>query len=383
MEACAAVEREVDKFMSKLTSFQQSVNKHSLQCSHSLQSCRVNALNEDQSRVLEDVAKMKAAAQAIVNEHKELHASISKIGKAVDKNFIAPDESLMEVDFMQDPQKKQLVHQVLCDYLLRQGQLDTVRNLIIESELPIRAEQMDLFDRVCAVIAALKQKDIQPAWSFVQEFRFQLSSVDSSLEFYLLKLQFTQLINSGKKFEALSLSSNFSKFTNKHTPEIQKLMGALIYSSSNNQQTCITGSLSGKDVYEELIELLTTDLCSMLGLSRSNQSHLATCVEAGCQFLPSLINLKQIMTQGKVGNLWNVKEELPIEINLKLCKYHSLVACPILRQPTTESNPAMRLFCGHIISQEALHKISSSHSKMKCPYCPVEQNAKSALVVNF
>lgn len=50
-----------------------------------------------------------------------------------------------------------------------------------------------------------------------------------------------------------------------------------------------------------------------------------------------------------------------IEIDLgPSSRYHSIFACPILRQQSTESNPPMRLTCGHVISRDALNKLTTS-----------------------
>ncbi|MEQ2202364.1 E3 ubiquitin-protein transferase rmnd5b [Xenoophorus captivus] len=50
-----------------------------------------------------------------------------------------------------------------------------------------------------------------------------------------------------------------------------------------------------------------------------------------------------------------------IEIDLgKKCWYHSVFACPILRQQTSESNPPMKLICGHVISRDALNKLTNA-----------------------
>ena len=65
------------------------------------------------------------------------------------------------------------------------------------------------------------------------------------------------------------------------------------------------------------------------------------------------------------------KDELPIEIDVgQEYRYHSVFACPILRQQTTDQNPPMKLVCGHVISKDALYKLSIQN-KLKCPYCPV------------
>ena len=65
------------------------------------------------------------------------------------------------------------------------------------------------------------------------------------------------------------------------------------------------------------------------------------------------------------------KDELPIEIDVgQEYRYHSVFACPILRQQTTDLNPPMKLVCGHVISKDALNKLSIQN-KLKCPYCPL------------
>ena len=89
------------------------------------------------------------------------------------------------------------------------------------------------------------------------------------------------------------------------------------------------------------------------------------------------------MQQRQVAGVWNAKDELPIEIDVgPHSRYHSIFACPILRQQTTDNNPPMRLTCGHIISRDALNKLSVGH-KLKCPYCPVEQNPSDARQITF
>jgi len=97
------------------------------------------------------------------------------------------------------------------------------------------------------------------------------------------------------------------------------------------------------------------------------------------------------MQQRQVTGIWNGKDELPvstrarsriynkymcinikdskyrslsvqIEIDLgKQSRYHSVFACPILRQQSTENNPPMKLVCGHVISRDALNKLANAN----------------------
>lgn len=51
-----------------------------------------------------------------------------------------------------------------------------------------------------------------------------------------------------------------------------------------------------------------------------------------------------------------------VEIDLgKECRFHSVFACPILRQQSSDSNPPVRLVCGHVISRDALNKLTNSN----------------------
>ena len=70
-------------------------------------------------------------------------------------------------------------------------------------------------------------------------------------------------------------------------------------------------------------------------------------------------------TAFQVSAVWNAKDELPIEIELGGdCRYHSVFACPILRQQTADTNPPMKLVCGHVISKAK----QSDHVVPSCPW---------------
>jgi len=109
-------------------------------------------------------------------------------------------------------------------------------------------------------------------------------------------------------------------------------------------------------------------------------------LSAGAQAVPHLLTLRQVMQSRQVHNIWTQQnDELPIEINLTgqpSTTYHSVFACPILRQQTTETNPAMRLACGHCISRDALNKLAHSN-RLKCPYCPLESSTADTLMLQF
>lgn len=123
------------------------------------------------------------------------------------------------------------------------------------------------------------------------------------------------------------------------------------------------------------------DACRLLGVAPDSPLQIA--VEAGCEALPPLVTIRTAMQSKRLGGVWTQRDELPVEIKLDdALRFHSVFACPILRQETTDSNPPMRLSCGHAISQDALTRLVSG-SKIKCPYCPTEQDVHNAKQLHF
>lgn len=53
-----------------------------------------------------------------------------------------------------------------------------------------------------------------------------------------------------------------------------------------------------------------------------------------------------------------VYQQIEIDLDPEY-RYHSIFACPILRQQSSEENPPMKLTCGHVISKDALNKLSN------------------------
>lgn len=174
--------------------------------------------------------------------------------------------------------------------------------------------------------------------------------------------------------------TNFRPFADKFSTEIQVLMGSLMYLKSGIEHSPYKYLLDCNH-WVEICHMFTKEACSLLEVSVD--SPLSVTFNAGCVALPALINIKQAIQQRHVTGVWTSRDELPIEIDVtRKCHYHSIFACPILRQQSCETNPPMRLTCGHVISRDALNKLTNG-SKLKCPYCPVEQNPADARLISF
>lgn len=331
----------------------------------------------------QNVKKIREVIQSIATEHRDLHGTVSKVGKAIDKNFISDFACVNNEQLFEDSENQKILNQVIVEHFLRQGMLDIAEELTHEASLDIAEEKKQPFTELNSILDALKSKNLKPSLEWAVKNRDKLNAQNSNLEFKLHRLQFIELLRNGidNQTELIKYArENFQPLATKHEREIQTLMGSLIYLKvgiRNSPYNYLFDTIN----WNEICDIFTRDACALLGLSV--ESPLSVTIGAGCVALPALLNIKQVMQQKQVANVWNTKDELPIEIDLsRKCHFHSIFACPILRQQSSENNPPMRLICGHVISRDALNKLSNG-SKLKCPYCPIEQNANDARLIHF
>ena len=116
--------------------------------------------------------------------------------------------------------------------------------------------------------------------------------------------------------------------------------------------------LMSGEIWTDAADIFIKDACSILEINKD--SPLSVVVNSGCTAMPALLNLKQVMLSRQVLGIWSGRDELPIEIDLDPeNRYHSVFACPILRQQSSDDNPPMKLSCGHAITRDALNKLSN------------------------
>ena len=63
--------------------------------------------------------------------------------------------------------------------------------------------------------------------------------------------------------------------------------------------------------------------------------------------------------------------------------YILLQLVDVHKQQTSETNPPVRLMCGHAISQDAMKKLVTPSGRLKCPYCPVEMVHEDTMIIHF
>ncbi|XP_013107472.1 E3 ubiquitin-protein ligase RMND5A isoform X1 [Stomoxys calcitrans] len=346
-------------------------------------------LTESQiSIITEALQKTNEKLQRLSSEHRELHGAVSKVGKVIDRNFISDFTATTRTDALQDEDNIMLLNKVMAKHYCRQGMDDVAQLLIKESKMPEEMarevfESERSFAEIFRIWKAIQQHDLSLALEWTSRYSNELIAKNSTLEFKLHRLAFLQIISKGisAQSEAIAYArNNFHKFIDRFEQEIPNLMGCFIYLPSGIENSPYKHLIS-PEMWTEASYIFLKDACHTLGISKN--SALSVVINAGCTALPALLNIKQVMQSRQVLNIWSGRDELPIEIDLDPeYRYHSIFACPILRQQTTEENPPKKLTCGHVISNDALHKLSNGHI-LKCPYCPVEQNAEEAVRIYF
>ena len=75
------------------------------------------------------MTKAKDTVQRLATGHRDLHSTVSKVGKAIDRNFIADFASTSREDVFSGPEKTHLLNKVICQHFYRQGMLDIADEL--------------------------------------------------------------------------------------------------------------------------------------------------------------------------------------------------------------------------------------------------------------
>lgn len=276
-----------------------------------------------------------------------------------------------------------MLNHAIVNHFLRNGMSSVAKQLIKEADLTIDGKELVAFDEVDNILNALRKKDAGPALEWAIRNRKRLRELNSPLEFKIHRINIIDLYKQGieKQHEIIQYARD--NLLHLDPIDIQPLMGAIMYLSAGIENSPYKSFLDPVN-YNEIEDIFISNACALLDLSI--RSPVSVAVDAGCIALPALLNINQILSNQGVQNVWQLRDELPVEIDLgRKLQFHSTFSCPILKQQSTESNPPMRLVCGHVISRDALHKLggSSNTNKLKCPYCPFEQTVSDSMQIHF
>lgn len=344
-----------------------------------------SAMTTEQSNELKNVIKnVKTKLQTIGTDHRNLHATVSKVGKAIDRYFTPDYQSIAPIDLFDSDKFLAILNQVIAEHFSRQGMIDVAASLVAESLLPPGEDvQLELFADLYHMWESITKRNLGPALEWVTQYSLELAERKSTLEFKLHRLAYLQLLQQGISAQAEAIAytrAHFNKFIKRFEKEIQMLMGCLIYLPMGYENTPYSHFFSN-DSWIDAADSFINESCEIVGVNKD--SSLEIICNSGCYALPALMNLKQIMSKNRVSGVWSGRNELPIEIDLGTeYRYHSTFTCPILKQPSTEQNPPVKLKCGHVISKDAMQKLTRG-LMIKCPYCPKESTVSETKKIFF
>lgn len=381
------------------------------------------AANQLENNVL--CAEQKEKLAGLSGGWKKSHVLISRFGKSFDKS---PKIDLFETLPAKDVTKsnrevnnfeeEMAILEAIIQHYYREGVFEVgdaiaaeLTNMGVESHILDKISDMKTpFLEMHNLLVALgKKRDIAPAIQWAEEKDTILGAVGVRLRFQLHCLKIISLIrdlpnfksNTKEKSDLLPTTGctlldiiNYARhylepFYETFPRDIETLMGALAFAPG--LETSAYSSLLVDDLWGEAEDALVSAYCGSLGLA--NQSPLRLVHSVGIYSWPKISRVLSLMRSRpgvaaewcESGTLENCSE-LPVEIDVgRDNRFHSVFVCPVLRHQTTEENPPSMLSCGHVISKEALTRLSKGNTnlRIKCPYCPAETTASQSLILHF
>jgi len=319
----------------------------------------------------------------IDEKQKEIYNAIARLGKALDKKFTQP---LPAYDpLFTSHAAKEALDRTIALHLLRTGQFTTAETFIQESDVEIALELRSQFVELHRIMTALRKQDVGPALEWSRKNRSFLRSRSSPLEFYLHRSQYMRLLLSSDPCEptpAISYANAALRgFYPEHAHEFKRLMACLAYLPRKRLERSPYADLASPSLHTDLEPLFAKEYCASLGMSRQVPLRVVGDI-AGGGAMARIEKARNVMREKK--SEWSQSDELPIEIPLHPeNRYHSIFACPVSKDQSTEQNPPMMMTCGHVITKDSLQKLSKVNGRVKCPYCPAESMQGNALRVHF
>ncbi|KAJ7285889.1 CTLH/CRA C-terminal to lish motif domain-containing protein [Mycena rebaudengoi] len=319
----------------------------------------------------------------IDERQKDIYNCLSRFGKALDKKFPASLPSYPDV--FTSGASVTALERTIALHFLRTGQFDTVGIFLQEAGLDIPAELRAKFIDLHRILKALKGSEIGPALGWVAKNRQFLHSRGSPLEFHLHRSQYIRLLlatHPPDPLKALAYAKEvMAPFYTENEAEFKRLTTCIAYLPLSKLQTSPYAYLASPSLHFDLEPLFAKEYCASLGMSRQVPLRVVGDIGGGGA-LARIEKGRKVMRERK--SEWSQSDELPIEIPLPPeNRYHSIFACPVSKEQSTEQNPPMMMSCGHVVTKDSLQKLSKPGGQVKCPYCPTESKHTSALRVYF
>lgn len=178
------------------------------------------------------LARSKEKLQRLTSEHRDLHGTVSKVGKAIDRNFVCDLSSTARNDVLVHERNVLLLNKVIAQHFYRQGMDDVAECIIRESAMPRDDIYPEPFAELHRIWEAIQLRNLQPALEWAQRHSDELAAKNSALEFKLHRLAFIQIVTADRASQCEAIvyaRTYFAKFVQHFEKDIQILMGTLMY----------------------------------------------------------------------------------------------------------------------------------------------------------
>ncbi|KAI9104548.1 CTLH/CRA C-terminal to lish motif domain-containing protein [Phlyctochytrium arcticum] len=339
----------------------------------------ISQIEADPSSLSSTLALLKqktgATAKTLSSQQEDVRRAAMRHDKTLRASFKTDLNNIWDPKAFEG--KEDVLNKTIAMHLIREGKFALAESLIKEAKLDFPSELQGQFAEMYQILEVMRMGQLEPAIRWATTHREELVKRSSGLEFQLHRLQFLQFLSTGQTEAALQYAkANFSGFAGHQFKEIQRLMCAFLY--ANRLAESPYADLLDPRAWSDIQHHFTRDFCQLLGLS--SESPLYVSVLVGTLALPTIIKMSSIM-KDKSGLEWSQAGELPVEIPLLPSQhYHSVFACPVSKEQSTEENPPMMMGCGHVICKCCLDRLGkgSQNTRFKCPYCPTESTAAQA-----
>lgn len=217
-------------------------------------------------------------------------------------------------------------------------------------------------------------------FSWVAKNRTFLRERASPLEFHLHRSQYIRLLLSSHPPDPLPAieyaKTTMVPFYAENEDEFKRLTACIIYLPLSKLQTSPYADLASPSLHFDLEPLFAKEYCASLGMSRQVPLRVVGDIGGGGA-LARIEKGRKVMRERK--SEWSQADELPVslpfsptlirtiikfavhQIEIPLPpenRYHSIFACPVSKEQSTEMNPPMMMGCGHVVTKDSLHKLS-------------------------
>lgn len=104
------------------------------------------------------MSKIKETVSRLATDHRDLHSTVSKVGKAIDRNFVADFSATSRNDVFAGSDKVTLINKVICQHLYRQGMLDVADALVADADVNHEGFNKEPFNELNHILDRLKAK---------------------------------------------------------------------------------------------------------------------------------------------------------------------------------------------------------------------------------